>query len=225
MNKEKVLHLQCEIVDILKRLSISNKEKKPKNYAQTGSKLFAKFYEFGLNCKDLPLKEVLNSETQIEESYNQITKLVVINADWIKKFIVRFPHIFLSEVYSTTKACLLRSGIETLFHYWGESTYEGTELKKILDPLDRGILLIDRFFKERLDPYERVIEKSTDILDSHWLYRSQNERSVVDSATDYQSSSEKFKCQPISKTFNNQSTSEPLKHQSVVAKIKKLQET
>jgi len=156
------------IVKILQNISDKTSSNSKLNL-KSGCELFKKIFELGLTATDPSKKQLLDSEKELN---NLIVENLAINSDWIKKFIVNFSYIFLTELYTAKTSCTLRSGIEFLFLFWGESTHGKKKLKDILDPLNRGVPSIDKHLANwLLDPDNWNIEKPDNIPESHWWFQ------------------------------------------------------
>lgn len=161
--------LMTDIIEILKNTSedkIPDSNIKPKT--NLNSALIIKFFEAG---------QILIQSNTIPEKANQhlndkIVEEIANNSANIRKFLVNFPYIYLTELYAPTTSCKLRSGIQFLFDFWGESLWEQKKIKDLIDPLGRGIPLIDKnLSKWLIEPDNWEIGKQENIPDSHWWFQ------------------------------------------------------
>lgn len=134
-----VTHLN-NILEILNNIQEYKANKlKSKLKTNFGLQLFSKLYEIGTTHPDFV--EIFESQQDLN---SKIIQNLGLNSDFIKQFLINFSFIYLTEIYKHITTRTLRSGIEFLLTYWGESTYQNKKLKDLFDPLGRAIPLIDK---------------------------------------------------------------------------------
>jgi hypothetical protein len=171
-----------EIIEILKKRISSSK-----TYTCVGLDLFLNFFEICLKRTDPDF------ERQIEKAKVEIRTLLVDNIGWLNDFLVRFPFIFLTEIYSPITICKLRSGVEFFLDRWGDSicgdkTIEET-LRKLLSFLDSGL---ERWLKIPANwEFENSEPEKTNIpLEHRWWLWSPKDWDIVGCSVDKPSISE-----------------------------------
>jgi hypothetical protein len=138
--------------------------------------LFSKFSEFGLKTIKSSNKEICKPENQVDE---KIKELLALNSLKIKNYLTYFPDLLFNDTYYPETICELRSGIEFLFDFYGDSVYEGKKLKELFDPKGSEISDLDASIKNWLeDNYKPEIKEK--YPQKHWWWQEQTKLITID---------------------------------------------
>jgi hypothetical protein len=126
------------LLDTLKNFNYNS------NDYSKGFELFEEIFKFGKDFNDSEFKDFI-SLGRHKSVNTQIKKILVENRKWFEAFLKRFLYLC-GQNNSPLIECEVRSGIEYLLEFWGDSTCESVwlSLREVLNPKKQITEYIDK---------------------------------------------------------------------------------